>query len=124
MDTHSAAQVEHSHPTPGLYLKIAVVLFVLTALEVLTFEGGRGGLGPALQPIFEPIVVLILVVFSGAKFILVAMFYMHLKQDPKLLSNLFLWPLVIAAVIIASLIVLLSYWRVVGGMASPNAALH
>jgi len=120
MDTHSSAHAEHSHPTPGLYLKIAVVLFVLTALEVLTFEGGRGGLGPALQPVFEPIVVLILVVFSGAKFILVAMFYMHLKQDGALLSNLFIWPLVIAAGVIAALIVLLSYWRVVGGMPAPE----
>jgi cytochrome c oxidase subunit 4 len=121
MATHSPAHAEHSHPTPGLYIKIAVVLFVLTALEVLTFEGGRGGLGPALQPIFEPIVVLILVVFSGAKFILVAMFYMHLKQDPKVLSNLFIWPLVIAAGLLAALIILLSYWRVVGGMVSPSA---
>jgi hypothetical protein len=121
MATHSPAHAEHSHPNPGLYVKIAVVLFVLTALEVLTFEGGRGGLGPALQPTFEPIVVLILVVFSGAKFILVAMFYMHLNQDPKVLSNLFIWPLVIAAGLLAALIILLSYWRVVGGMAAPSA---
>jgi hypothetical protein len=46
---------------------------------------------------------------------------MHLKQDPKLLSNLFIWPLVIAAGVIAALIVLLSYWRAVGGMAAPGA---
>ena len=120
MDTPSSAHAEHSHPTPGLYLKIAVVLFVLTALEVLAFEAGRGSFGAQAQSVFEPIVVLLLVVLSGAKFVLVAMFYMHLKQDPKLLSNLFIWPLVIAAGVIASLIVLLSYWRVVGGMAAPS----
>jgi cytochrome c oxidase subunit 4 len=121
MDTHSSAHAEPSHPTPGLYLKIAVVLFVLTALEVLAFEAGRGSFGAQAQSVFEPIVVLLLVVLSGAKFILVAMFYMHLKQDPKLLSNLFIWPLVIAAGVIAALIVLLSYWRAVGGMAAPSA---
>jgi cytochrome c oxidase subunit 4 len=120
MEPHSSAHAEHSHPTPGLYLKIAVVLFVLTALEVLAFEAGRGGFGASSQSIFEPIVVLLLVVLSGAKFILVAMFYMHLKQDPKLLSNLFIWPLVIAAGLLAALIILLSYWRVVGSMAAPG----
>jgi cytochrome c oxidase subunit 4 len=121
MEPHSSAHAEHSHPTPGLYLKIAVVLFVLTALEVLAFEAGRGSFGASSQSIFEPIVVLLLVVLSGAKFVLVAMFYMHLKQDPKLLSNLFIWPLVIAAGLLAALIILLSYWRVVGSMAAPGA---
>jgi cytochrome c oxidase subunit IV len=104
----------HSHPTPGVYLKVGIVLFVLTALEVLTFEAGRGGLGPGLRPLFEPIVVLVLVVFSGAKFILVAAFYMHLKDDSKLLTNLFVFPLLIAAGLIGGLIVLFQYWRVVG----------
>ena len=103
-----------SHPTPSVYLKVALVLFVLTALEVLTFEAGRGGLGPGLRPLFEPIVVLVLVVFSGAKFLLVAAFYMHLKDDSKLLANLFVFPLLIAAAVIGGLLVLFQYWRVVG----------
>ena len=117
MDAHTAPHAHGpAHPTPGLYLKIAVVLFLLTAFEVLTFEAGRGGLGPVLRPLFEPIVVLVLVVFSGAKFLLVAMFYMHLKQDPRLLANLFVFPLVIAAIVIAALIVLFRYWRMVGAL--------
>jgi cytochrome c oxidase subunit 4 len=111
---HAPGHTEHAHPTPGLYLKIAVVLFVLTALEVLLFEAGRGGLGPGLRPIFEPITVVLLLVLSAAKFALVAMFYMHLKQDPKLLANLFIFPLIIAASVIVSLIILFQYWRVVG----------
>jgi cytochrome c oxidase subunit 4 len=111
---HAPGHTEHAHPTPGLYLKIAVVLFVLTALEVLLFEAGRGGLGPGLRPIFEPITVVLLLVLSAAKFALVALFYMHLKQDPKLLANLFVFPLIIAASVIASLIILFQYWRVVG----------
>ena len=110
----SHAHDQHAHPTPGLYFKVAVVLFLLTAGEVLAFEAGRGGLGQSLRPIFEPIVVLLLIVLSAAKFALVAMFYMHLKQDPRLLANLFVFPLIIAAVVIAALIVLFSYWRAVG----------
>jgi cytochrome c oxidase subunit 4 len=112
MDAH--AHDSHAHPTPGLYLKVAVVLFVLTALEVLAFEAGRGGLGPGLRPVIEPIVVELLVVLSAAKFVLVAMFYMHLKQDPRLLANLFVMPLLIAAVVITALIILFQYWRTVG----------
>jgi cytochrome c oxidase subunit 4 len=112
MDAH--AHDQHAHPTPGLYLKVAVVLFVLTALEVLAFEAGRGGLGTGLRPVIEPIVVELLIVLSAAKFVLVAMFYMHLKQDPRLLANLFVMPLLIAAVIIAALIILFQYWRTVG----------
>ena len=118
MDPHtgSHARVAHPHPTPGLYFKVAVALFLLTAFEVLTFEAGRGGLGPTLQPLFEPIVVLVLVIFSGAKFVLVALFYMHLKDDPRLLANLFAFPLVIASVVIAALLVLFRYWREGGAL--------
>src|SRR5262249_46453839 len=101
-----AEPAEHAHPTPGLYLKVALVLFLLPALEVLAFEAGRGGLGASIRPIFEPIVVELLVVLSAAKFALVALFYMHLKQDPRLLANLFVFPLIIAAIVIAALIVL------------------
>ena len=121
MDSHSTAHAAphlepggHAHPTPSLYFKVALVLFVLTALEVLAFEAGRGGLGASLRPIFEPITVFLLIVFSAAKFALVAMFYMHLKQDPKLLSNLFVFPILIAAFVIGGLLVLFSYWRTVG----------
>jgi len=114
MDSHSHAHAEHAHPKPGLYLRIAVILFVFTALEVLTFEAGRGGLGASLRPIFEPITVVLLIVLSAAKFALVAMFYMHLKQDPRLLANLFVFPLLIAAGIIGGLIVIFQYWRVGG----------
>src|ERR1043165_164413 len=118
MAAHTTAHAGpgNSPPTPRTYSKSAIVLFILPAFEVLTFEAGRGGLGPTLRPLFEPIGVPVLVVFSGAKFVLVAVFYMHLKQDPRLLANLFAFPLVIASVIIAALIVLLRYWRMVGAL--------
>ena len=43
------------------------------------------------------------------KFALVAMFYMHLKQDSRLFSGVFVFPLIIATVIILALIVLEAY---------------
>ncbi len=114
MEPHSGAQ--HAHPTPWVYGKVALVLFVLTALEVMAFEIAGGRFLPSLQPLVEPVVVLLLLVLSAAKFALVAMFYMHLRQDPRLLSNLFVFPLIIAASVIIALIILFQYWRTVGAL--------
>ena len=118
MDAHASptttAAEEHDHPSAGVYVKIGIVLFVLTALEVGLYEftyGEHAGVaGHTLQPFFVPLLLLL----SAAKFALVAMFYMHLKQDPRLLSSLFIFPLLLAATLIAMLIILLQYWRVVG----------
>jgi cytochrome c oxidase subunit IV len=111
MDAHatSAAHTEHAHPTAALYFKVGLILFVLTALEVGLYEityGEHAGSGSsAIQPFFVPVLLLL----SAAKFALVAMFYMHLKQDSKLFSGLFVFPLIVAAVIIVGLMILMAY---------------
>jgi cytochrome c oxidase subunit 4 len=51
----------------------------------------------------------LLLLLSAGKFALVAMFYMHLKQDHKLFSGVFVFPLIIAAFIIVALIILQAY---------------
>jgi cytochrome c oxidase subunit IV len=108
MHTVAHAEAVHEHPTPGLYFRIALTLFILTALEVATYEVGRRGDAP-LHTAVAPIVVPILIVLSAAKFALVAMFYMHLKQDPRLLGNVFVFALIIATVMIVALMILFSY---------------
>lgn len=111
MDAHGSqpAAAEHGHPSSGVYVKIGLVLFVLTALEVglyeFTYGEHSGATGHALQPFFVPL----LLALSAAKFALVAMFYMHLKQDSRLFSGVFVFPLIIATVIILALIVLEAY---------------
>ena len=112
MSAHSAGHehaADHSHPTPKMYVMVGVVLFLLTFFEVAAYEIGHRP-GVILHGVIEPIVVPILLVLSAAKFALVAMFYMHLKQDSKLFTNLFVWPLIIAAAIILALIALHEYW--------------
>jgi cytochrome c oxidase subunit 4 len=108
MDAHGTAQ-EHSHPTPGTYAKVGLILFVLTALEVglyeYTYGEHAGTLGTDLRPFFIPL----LLGLSAIKFALVAMFYMHLKQDSRLFTGVFVFPLIIAAVIIFALIALIAY---------------
>ena len=92
-----------------MYVKIGVVLFVLTALEVglyeFTYGGHAGAGGAALQPFFVPVLLLL----SAAKFALVAMFYMHLKQDSRLFTGVFVFPIIIAAVVILAVITLEAY---------------
>ena len=110
MDAHPTAHAdEHDHPTPGTYAKIGLFLFVLTALEVglyeITYGEHAGAFAPTIKPFFVPLLLLL----SAAKFALVAMFYMHLKQDHRLFTGVFVFPLIIATVVILALIVLEAY---------------
>ena len=111
MDAHATtpAHQEHTHPSAGLYAKVGLILFVLTALEVglyeITYGGHAGPSAEAIKPFFVPLLLLL----SAAKFALVAMFYMHLKQDSKLFTGVFVFPLIIATVVIVSLMILMAY---------------
>jgi len=109
MDAQVATH-EHAHPGPALYLRIAIILFVMTALEVLAFETSHRA-GWPLHDLVQPLLNEILIILSAAKFALVAMFYMHLKQDSKIFSGLFVFPLIIASVLIVALLLLFSYLR-------------
>ena len=102
--------------TPAIYIKIAVILFVLTALEVGAYEvARRGGLGPACARSSSRSIIPILVVLSAAKFALVAMFYMHLKQDGPLLSGIFVFPIILAVGLALALIALFAVVTLVVG---------
>jgi cytochrome c oxidase subunit IV len=111
MSDTAHAHGEHSHPTWQLYVGIAVILFVLTALEVGAYEIAERGVGGAFGAFVSGMVVEILLVLSAAKFALVAMFYMHLKQDSKIFSALFVFPILIAIVVILALFGLFIYNR-------------
>jgi cytochrome c oxidase subunit 4 len=69
---------EHDHPKDSLYVVIALVLAVLTALEVSTYYLDFGAL-------FLPT----LLVLMSVKFWLVVQFFMHLKFDAKIFGRLF-----------------------------------
>lgn len=103
-----------THATSGKYIQIATVLFLLTAAEVLLYEACFGHLKadmPGLSASLSPYFVELLLVLSAFKFWLVAMFYMHLKFDMKLLSWLFGLSLIIAGVVIIALFSLFTYNR-------------
>ena len=106
MEAHAQ---EHAHPTAAVYVRVGLILFVLTAMEVGLFEivhrQEPAGLATVVTPIFVPL----LLVLSAGKFALVAMFYMHLKSDHKLFSGVFVFPLLIAIVVVSALMVLFAY---------------
>jgi cytochrome c oxidase subunit 4 len=74
VDTHDG---HHVHPDV-FYVKIALILALLTALEVSTYYVDFG-------PLFLPT----LFVLMSVKFFMVAWFFMHLRDDAKLFGRLF-----------------------------------
>jgi len=90
----------HGHGEPHVsnrtYVLIAVVLAVITAVEVMVFYI------EALHPLLVPI----LLTLSAAKFLLVVGFFMHLKYDSPMLRGLFAGPLLVAAAIILGMMAL------------------
>jgi cytochrome c oxidase subunit IV len=97
-----AREIAHdieAHPTHGTktYWIIGLYLFVLTALEIAAYyvEDTLGSLATPL-----------ILALSAAKFILVVMFYMHLKYDSRMFTGVFLFPMALATLVIVSLIIL------------------
>lgn len=74
---HHAAEAEH-HKPDSYYIKIAIFLAALTALETSTYYVDFG-------PLFMPSLLIMMVI----KFVVVILFFMHLKDDHKLFSWLF-----------------------------------
>lgn len=88
-----------AHPVHGTktYWVIGAYLFVLTALEI-----GAYYIEESLGSLVTPVILAL----SAAKFVLVVMFYMHLKYDSKLFTGIFLFPAALGTLVITSLIVL------------------
>ncbi|MBX6341354.1 MAG: cytochrome C oxidase subunit IV family protein [Thermomicrobiaceae bacterium] len=98
MDESTGAVVEHAHPGASTYVKIAVILSIITITEVAIYYIH------AVRPVLIPA----LIALSITKFALVVGYYMHLKFDARLLSGVFLWGLFVALSIGVSLEVLFS----------------
>jgi cytochrome c oxidase subunit 4 len=99
-DPHAAAHADHArhaHPDWSTYKWVALVLTVITIVEVWIYY----------TPFTEHrLFIPSLLLMSAAKFVIVVMFYMHLKYDAKLFRALFTGPLIIAVVTIISLLFL------------------
>jgi len=95
-----AIQHEAAHPTPGIYFKVAMVLSAITAIEIGIFY----------LEFLSYTIIPILVLLSGAKFILVCMYYMHLKFDDRIFSTMFVAGLVTASGVTLALMTLFNFF--------------
>ena len=101
-DGHDAHVDEHRHKEPSdrQYIWIAVILAVLTALEVLATEAGPDG----------PLLVPTLIVLMFVKFWIVASFFMHLRFDNRLFTVLFYLGLGFAVVLYSAMLATFHFW--------------
>jgi len=82
-EQHSAIEAEHHgppHPTPIQYVKIAVVLAVLTGIEVALFYVGD---------VFGGLQTPMLLVLAALKFVIVVGWYMHLRFERSTAQRFF-----------------------------------
>lgn len=98
-DHHAMGEV-HEHPTWKEYKWVALILTVITIVEVAIYYI------PAF--VATKLFVPTLLIMSAVKFAIVVMFYMHLKYDHRLFRVLFTGPLIIAIVTLIVLKLLFS----------------
>lgn len=89
---------EHYHPGWSTYWKVALILTLITVVEVWAYYIPSFVASRAFVPS--------LLIMSIVKFVIVVMFYMHLKYDHKLFRALFTGPLMIAVLTGISLLFL------------------
>jgi cytochrome c oxidase subunit 4 len=83
--------LEEHHPGPRQYVLIAIVLVILTAVEVATsyLEGH----------VNANLLIVALAIMAAVKFFLVAAWYMHMKQDSAVFRRLFVSGIILASIV-------------------------
>lgn len=89
---------EHgAHPTEAQYIKIALILAVITGVEVAVSYAK--GLGDGEAPL--------LLALAAIKFFLVGAYFMHLKADTRVLRRLFTTGIILALIVYVIVFLLL-----------------
>jgi cytochrome c oxidase subunit 4 len=81
-------ELEH-HPSPGQYVRIGVILAIVTAGEVAIYYID------AMRDIIVPF----LIAFAFIKFFLVVAWFMHLRFDSRVFRRLFVSGLILAGLV-------------------------
>src|SRR5690348_5419388 len=101
---HEADPHAHAHPTWKQYKWVALILTLITVVEVWVYYIPSF----VASKVFVPA----LLIMSAVKFAIVVLFYMHLKYDARLFRALFTGPLIIAVVTLISLMFLFGHLAV------------
>lgn len=94
---HGAHPVEHAHPSPAKYVQIALILAVITAVEVALYY---------IPGLSTTLLFWTLIVLSVGKFFMVAGYFMHLKFDHGSFTGYFAGGLALAIATFLGLLVL------------------
>jgi cytochrome c oxidase subunit 4 len=89
----------HAHPSDAFYIKVAVVLAMITAVEVLLYYRDLGSANNYA-----------LLVLSAIKFVAVVAFFMHLKFDNRVLRRLFIGGFILATFVYIAYMSTLGVW--------------
>ena len=93
--------VEEHYPDEGQYIKVFLILLVITAFEVgIYYISGA-----------EKEVIGLMVFSMIAKFTLVALYFMHLRFDSKLFRRLFVTGIVLAVLVYLIALSTLHIWQ-------------
>ena len=91
----------HQHPTDLQYVKIALILGVITAAEVATYFWKSATTGQ-LALVLLPMMVI--------KFATVAAYFMHLKYDNPIFRRVFTFGLILAVVVYGVFAFSMEFW--------------
>lgn len=81
--------IEAHHPGPRQYVVVAVVLAIVTAIEVAIYY----------VEFIQDWLVPLLIAFSFIKFVMVVAWFMHLKFDSRMFRRLFVTGLILAFIV-------------------------
>jgi cytochrome c oxidase subunit 4 len=94
-------EIQHAHPTDLQYVKIALLLGLITAAEVTTYFWEDASTA-ALVVILFPMMI--------AKFAIVCGYFMHLKYDHPIFKRVFVAGLVLAVIVYLTAMVTLEFF--------------
>ncbi len=100
-DTDEPGAPHHEHPTEGKYIKIALFLAFITAVEVLVYY---------IEAI-EDYLAAILITLSIIKFVMVVGYFMHLRFDSRLFRRLFVLGLLLALFVYTIVLTTFEVWK-------------
>jgi cytochrome c oxidase subunit IV len=90
----------HDHPGEGKYIKVALVLAAITAVEVFF------SYWDAVKSFVAPV----LICMSIVKFAIVALYFMHLKFDSRLFRRLFVAGICLAVFCFTAVLTTFHVW--------------
>jgi cytochrome c oxidase subunit 4 len=104
-----------THPSPRQYIQIAVVLAAVTLLEVLAYYMEQGSFGFSIP---RAVLVLTLIILMAIKFVLVVLWYMHLRFDSPYYRRFFLTGLLLALSVFLAVMLMFGagFWIAVGAV--------